>query len=36
MKIDPHQGDPTGIATETFNLRPLRLSDKGLIEMHGG
>jgi len=34
MKIDPITTQPV-IATERFNLRPLRLSDKGLIEMHG-
>ena len=34
MKIDPIVAQPV-IETERFDLRPLRLSDKGLIEMHG-
>ena len=34
MKIDPILAQPV-IATERFDLRRLRLSDKGLIEMHG-
>lgn len=34
MKIDPIYAQPV-IATERFDLRPLRQSDKGLIEMYG-
>lgn len=34
MKIDTIATQPV-IETERFDLRPLRLSDKGLIEMHG-
>ncbi|MDX5381551.1 MAG: GNAT family N-acetyltransferase [Rhodobacterales bacterium] len=34
MKIDPIYAQPV-IDTERFDLRPLRLSDKGLIEMYG-
>lgn len=34
MKIDTIAPQPV-IETERFDLRPLRLSDQGLIEMHG-
>ncbi len=35
MKLDPIINQPV-IETERFDLRPLRRSDKGLIEMYGG